>query len=229
MTLAASAGLADVIVHKNGQKLEGVITSENEKSVVIDVGGAKVPLDRSEILSIKKGKVAAPKPKAEASKAAAETAAPAEDAHVKLVFDARRWKVGMRKDRPEMGFSAYVPEGQTTEQWTEIVMVQFFPGQQDKANPDGFALSAQQTLLGQCPGTKFNVLSSTKDDIVYGWSRAACPAQPDQSEIVRVARAADGMVVLHYAVKNGNPPNELMEAWIGRIRSAQLLNPLKEK
>ena len=240
--LFQTTAYADVIVSKTGQSLEGVITRENGDEVALDVDGMELTLKRAEIRTIRRGP--APKKKqlpAKVLEAAVESGAalpagtapeaPAGNAPVDIsklerpviVFDQRDWKLDYQDVRNNQVIAEFVLPGQSVKDWTELVTAQLFVGL--RTEPRYFVKYVKEKTAKTCAGTKWQVVRETPYDITYEWSVKNCSNVPDQSEIARVVLGADGLHVLHYAIKMGEMPADNREKWIGCLEASQIVKP----
>lgn len=87
------------------------------------------------------------------------------------------YKVGYRVERGAMVMNEMVPDGQTVNNWTEMVTVQIFHGL--KTPPDKFRDTIQQRWIAACPGgSGAAVKSGTENGYpVLVW-RLDCPKNP---------------------------------------------------
>lgn len=237
---------ADVIEAKNGQRLEGLITRENDKEIAINVDGVELTMSRGEISKVEKKalpkkekRVAPPAEGGSASggKAVPETPAPAAEPAVPaadtsavggnefpiLVFDERTWKIGNQGQSEQGPMAEFVLENETVENWSELVTVQMYPGLQTKTMPADFAYMARKELLKICPSVDWRLVSVSQSEATYEWSVSGCAAQPDQMEIVRVVRGELGVHLIHYAVKKPAIADEQRLKWIERLGRAKLV------
>ena len=53
-------------------------------------------------------------------------------------FDHRHWQLGWSRNNGEAIFEEYVLEGETVENWSELITIQFYPGLEKQTNPDIF-------------------------------------------------------------------------------------------
>ena len=230
LTLAAPA-MADVITHKNGQVLEGTITSESDQEITIDVDGMSIPVQRSDIASLvrkpietKKAAVPANAPTAEAveAQAAAPPQKPVSLSDLEkplLVFDERKWKLGYQDAKQNQVIAEFVLENETVENWTELVTAQLFIGL--RSEPRYFAEYVKKKTKDTCPSTVWKTISEQPEDILYEWSVSGCKDIPDQSEIARTHLGRDGLHVIHYAIKLGEMPEDKRQVWTKNLETTQ--------
>lgn len=143
--------------------------------------------------------------------AAAESAKP--------VFDQRSWKLGWSQGKEGAVLEEYVLDGESVENWSELVTVQFFPGLQAKTNPDIFEASQRRNMALVCPAVQWESLHQAADERIWKWSITGCTGQVDQSEIARLKRTDEGFHVWHYAIKKAPIPPEQEKAWLENLRT----------
>jgi hypothetical protein len=141
-----------------------------------------------------------------------------------LTFDGRPWKVGFENAAEEGFIREFVLEGQTVENWSELVTVQLFL-MDNKVKPETFSNRAKQLIQKTCPNCVWNELSRTSTSMIYEWSVRACKGQPDQSELARVIIGRDGVYVLHYAVKKVPMPASNRKFWLDSLGKVKIDPP----
>jgi histidinol-phosphate aminotransferase len=232
--LLPAAAFADVILHKNGQAIEGVIVSETEAEVTIAVEGMDLPVPRADITSITRGKVQkkakkvvpakpAPAPAPQASAPARQGIDIARLEKPVLVFDDRKWKLDFQDARNSQVIAEFVLEGESVKDWSELVTAQLFIGL--RSDPRYFVDYVKKQTASRCANTEWRTLRESPQDILYEWNVKDCEGVPDQSEIARVYLGADGLHVLHYAVKLGEMPEENHAKWIQNLEAVQFVKP----
>ncbi len=228
--LFAFAAHADTIQNKNGHVLEGRIIEESDKAVVMDVPHVgEVTVYRDEIQSITRGKgeeavtETAPAPELVAP---AEAPKPQRDLssyeRPLIPFDDRKWKVGYQNAVNNMLITEFVLEGETVENWTELVTVQLFIGL-ETATPEAMVSTSKKILEETCKSPYWKELKKGENDILYEWSIKGCSSGPDQSELSRVIRGKDGMHVIHYAIKKVPMPKDKRARWIEALTKTEIV------
>lgn len=146
---------------------------------------------------------------------AAEKAAP--------VFDGRPWKLGWSQNERGVVIEEYVLDGETVENWSELVTIQFFPGLNKKTNPDVFEAMQKMNLSYICPTIKWESLYQSQDERIWKWSISGSPGQEDQSEIARLKRTDEGFHLWHYAVKKSPIPPEQEKLWLDKLKTIEVI------
>jgi hypothetical protein len=234
----SSLAYADVIENKTGQRLEGTITFENDKQITVEVEGMELTLPKSDVRSIRRGPVAvrtkprvAEPPATEAAQepaAAPATPVPATIDVTKLerpviVFDERQWKLGYQDARNSQVIAEFVLDGESVKDWNELVTAQLFIGL--RTEPRYYVQYVKEKTAQVCPGAKWQTLKETPVDVLYEWSVKDCTGTPDQSEIARAVLGADGLHVLHYAVKSGEMSAQSRQKWTQCLLASQIVKP----
>lgn len=134
------------------------------------------------------------------------------------VFDGRNWKLGWSQNQGSAVFEEYVLDGESVENWTELVTIQFMPGLNEKTNPDIFEAANRRDLSAVCPDIRWNSISQGEDRM-WEWSIQGCQGQPDQSEIARLVRTGEGYHMFHYAIKKSPMPADKREVWIENLKA----------
>ena len=139
------------------------------------------------------------------------------------VFDDRSWKLGWSQNKDGGVFEEYILDGETVENWSELVTIQFFPGLNKKINIDIFEASQKTELTSICPSIKWESISQSDDERIWKWTISGDPGQPDQSEIARLKRTEEGFHLWHYAIKRSPIPSEKEKVWLENLKSIKMI------
>ncbi len=138
-------------------------------------------------------------------------------------FDDRIWKVGYEVARENQIMVEFILENETIDHWTELVTTQFFKNLQQKTSLENYLASTKKSIQERCASLQWNVVRSTKSDVIYEWSVSGCAGVADQSEIARVIKGAEGIHVLHYAIRAPALPSKKRKEWLALLTQARLL------
>lgn len=138
------------------------------------------------------------------------------------LFDDRSWKLGWSQNQDAAIYEEYVVNGESVENWSELVTIQFFPGLQTQTHPEIFEANQQASLSSVCPEVKWESLSQSEDERIWKWSIKGCPGQPDQSEIARLKKTDGGFHLWHYAIKKSPMPSENETLWLEKLKAIQI-------
>lgn len=142
---------------------------------------------------------------------------------VNPVFDDRSWKLGWSQNKEGAAYEEYILNGETVENWSELVTVQFFPGLNKSTNPDIFEANQKMNLSFVCPSVKWESLYQSADERIWKWSITGCQGQPDQSEIARLKRTDEGFHIWHYAIKKSPIPSEKEKTWLDKLKAIEVI------
>lgn len=136
-----------------------------------------------------------------------------------LSTDQRDWKIILNNVNPEKKaiLQHYAPDGQTTDNWKELLTVQFYPGMQKNMDLDNFLKTIQSRLLTACPNLKWYVHSFSGQSASYEWSVDSCKGQPDQTEVARLYLGKEGLHIWHYSNKDAHLPEAKKQEWLDRL------------
>ena len=212
---------ADVIEHKNGQRIYGKIISETASVIVVEIDGAKLSLNKDEIRSIKKEEMSAP---SHPNEIVPQVKIPNEGLEKPLIpFDKRKWKVGYQASADKALIVEFVLENETVEHWTELVTAHLFlfdPAQHVTAKR---FLDTQERVIKQAyPVVQWNAIQSSENGALYEWSVKGYPGMEDQSEIARIIKGKDGIHNIRYTAKKVPLPPEQRKDWIDRLSKITL-------
>jgi len=131
------------------------------------------------------------------------------------------YKVGYRAERGTMVMNEMVPDGQTVNNWTEMVTVQIFHGL--KVAPEKFRDTLQQRWAAACPGgSGADVTSDTENGYpVLVWL-LDCPKNPEtqKPEITwfKAIAGNDSFYLVQKAFKF-KPSKEEIDRWMAYLKS----------
>lgn len=139
----------------------------------------------------------------------------------KIKTDGRRWNLVFHHDAGTKGVDQYVLYGETAQEWTEMVTVNYFVGLK------GDVLNrlidfTKKGLEGACKKVEWNPISQSDKRGLYEWAVTGCKDTPDQSEIAAAIQGKEGFYVFHYATKAVPMPEEKRESWKKILESAKL-------
>lgn len=145
-------------------------------------------------------------------------------------FDNRQWKLGWSgaqeakaKNQPyNQVYDEYVLEGETVQNWSELVTIQFFPITDPRVTLKVFEEANKTELLKVCPGANWKTLPSKENEVMWSWDITKCPKAADQSEIVRLVKTQDGIYVFHYAIKKSPMPEDAKKTWENNLNAFTL-------
>ena len=102
--------------------------------------------------------------------------------------DLAGWMVADTEMREFSEITNYVPAGETSEVWTELVSVQALDLDQPRLppTPEAHAATARERLEELCPDMQFELIKQTPVEVVYAWSIVDCSGQDDQHELGRI-------------------------------------------
>ncbi|WPY01277.1 hypothetical protein Trichorick_01186 [Candidatus Trichorickettsia mobilis] len=145
----------------------------------------------------------------------------------KPVFDDRKWMLAWSKFQNSSGtgkpvFDEYVISGETVDNWSELVTVQFFPGLNKDINLDVFEAQNKASLTAVCPNVDWQSLYQKPNERMWLFTSKDCSGQPDQSELAKVVKTDEGIHFFHYAIKKAPMPELTKETWKQNLISIQI-------
>lgn len=142
---------------------------------------------------------------------------------LEVPLDTRSWKVGYEEHKEGHWLRQYVLENESTENWSELVTVEYFPGLQGRLSAAEFVQGVRNLIFEQCALGDWEILREASREITYSWSVRLCPNFADQIEIARVIVTEEGIHVLHYTVKGRQMEADERKKWIGLLEKARVL------
>lgn len=143
--------------------------------------------------------------------------------HVELRLDPAEWTLARRSGAAGTTVAEYVAPGESVDRWTRFVSVQTFSTEEAPFPGVGWALAQCRSILVEsCPGATWTSLRESRDDAVYEWRIAGCPAEADQHEVGRVFRGRGTWARVTFSVK-GRMDLATREEWLRRLDEARLV------
>jgi hypothetical protein len=137
-------------------------------------------------------------------------------------FDDQKWKVGNQAADGSETIIEYVLEGETVENWTELVTVHRFIGLQKQMTLEQYVDSVRSELLKTCPALNWYVIGQGEEDLMYAWRIQNCAGQPDQYEITRITWDDEAVHVIRYTHLSGELDLNRFATWIYLLKNAVL-------
>lgn len=137
-------------------------------------------------------------------------------------IDASGWTVAYATDT--LGMSNIVeriPDGQTLDNWAEMITIQFFEG--ERRTPQDFVTGLESQMKQRCPSVEWSVIETDRTGVLYEWRLDRCSEQQDQHELSRLLRGNDGLHRIAYVEKVRRLSNDTRDTWIANLRSAYLV------
>ena len=140
-----------------------------------------------------------------------------------LCFDDRSWKLGWSQNKDGAVYEEYVLTGETAENWSELVTIQFFPGLNKNTTLDVFEGMQKTNLSSVCSLVKWESVYQSADERIWKWNIGGCPGQPDQSEIARLKKTDNGFHLWHYAIKKSPMSPEKEKTWLANLKAVEVI------
>ena len=137
-------------------------------------------------------------------------------------LDNRNWKIGHPAGQGGVNIVEYVLEGETVENWSELVTWQYFPEWQKEASLVDFYGDLRKLREQRSPTVTWKLISKSDNEIMYWWSIENDPRFEDQTEIARMLLGKDGIHVLHYTIKRPRLFDSDRDKWIRILRSVRI-------
>lgn len=141
---------------------------------------------------------------------------------IKLYFDEREWKLGADNAKTNI-FYEYVTDGQTVNDWKEMVTLQMFKGMQKKITTEKYIKGYISMLYNAC-GDKLvvSLIRNDPSDYMIEWKVNGHPKIDNQYEIDRVIVGKEALIVIHYAIKTARISPDNRAKWIQIVDKATL-------
>lgn len=132
------------------------------------------------------------------------------------------WRVGYHASDPSKGeILELIRPGQDINDWSEIVTIQRMGAAWGHPTPKDTLEYLKKTREDTCPGvTTWKTIDSDTSSVTYEWQSYPCKGWPNQHEIAKIVYRPKSRVIIHYAVKEYQMPDQVRSSWIERLASA---------
>ncbi|MBI5394376.1 MAG: hypothetical protein HZA91_03675 [Verrucomicrobia bacterium] len=139
-------------------------------------------------------------------------------------FDDRKWNPGFQGYRGSAAVTEYILEGESGNNWTELLTAQFLVGGQKRVLPEEFAKGMEARLRNIATGkVTWTVISSSPTEVMYEWSLVKDHMRPDEQSIARVIKSGAGLHLVHYATRKVPMSDAARQKWIGLLNAAKIV------
>lgn len=144
-----------------------------------------------------------------------------------VVFDDRKWELGWSANKvtnsnDESVFDEYIIKGESINNWSELVTIQFFSGLHKNVTLETFENEVKNSVRTSCPEAEWINYEQKKDERVAYFAIKNCQVQQDQSEIIRLINTDKGIHVFHYAIKKSPMPDSNKQIWMKNLKDIKV-------
>jgi hypothetical protein len=134
------------------------------------------------------------------------------------------WKIGNAAEDKDPSIVELIRPGEEIKNWSELLTIQSFSKSRSPQHTPGEFLEGLKALREKdCPGsTKWNVIETGGNSVMYEWWSQPCGAWPEQTEIARIIYGPFTVFLLRYTKKAKELPAEERETWIKQFAEAEL-------
>lgn len=137
------------------------------------------------------------------------------------------WKLGYSVEKPPFyTLAEFIRQGDDIDHWRELLTIQSFDAKSSGSASPEESLDAIKALREQrCPGaTRWNVIETRPDSILYEWQARSCQGWPEQHEIAKILLGKYNRFWIHYVAKNYQLPSETRSAWIKAFAESKIVS-----
>jgi len=144
---------------------------------------------------------------------------------LEIEFDDQEWYVNYEGEEEEGIFiREYLPEGETPEDWNEVITVHFMEGLQEQSLDDIVDQIEDEALQNGIDENdlEIDILEEENDELIYEYFREENDTMPGLHELARMMKADDGVYILQYANGDVKMDSEKEEEWMELIQKAKI-------
>lgn len=144
---------------------------------------------------------------------------------LEIEFDDQEWYVNYEGEEEEGIFiREYLPEGETPEDWNEVITVHFMEGLQEQSLDDFVDQIEDEALQNGIDENdlEIDILEEENDELIYEYFREENDTMPGLHELARMMKADDGVYILQYANGDVKMDSEKEEEWMELIQKAKI-------
>jgi len=133
----------------------------------------------------------------------------------KIHFDERTWSVVWGEQKTNISSIEYLPLGQNVNHWHEMIASQFIPGLKNTSARD-FASNFLNSLkrTGVIASSK---ILKIKGNTVFLEFQVQQPQNLQQDELQKIVKTAEGIYLLHYAIKKSDMGPDNRAKWLANL------------
>jgi hypothetical protein len=134
------------------------------------------------------------------------------------------WKLGYSASVREGTILELVKDGDTVEDWKELITVQNLVKPKGIRNLDEFFSGIKAGREKDCPGvTTWHVIDQSEGAMTYEWSTSSpCLGQPVQTELAKILWSKKDFWMFHYARKVNELSKDDEELWLRWLSELRL-------
>ncbi|WP_421999718.1 hypothetical protein [Reyranella sp.] len=141
------------------------------------------------------------------------------------------FKMAFRGSRDDVGIFEWVPNGETLEDWTEMMTVQVFKDRPD-LDPKDFLAKIQTRWQAECNGSASAPVTAER---INGYTAATmllrCPLLPSTGKpemtMFRAIKGKDALYLVQRAVRAADTPEQVarLEAYFAKVSACDVRSP----
>lgn len=135
-----------------------------------------------------------------------------------------QWKIGYEAAAGGAAIVEFVSNGETVEDWSQLLTVQYFSNQalgNTPISPQDFAEEIRLISEQKFENIEWNVIKKSPNDIVYEWILPkGFEENPPQDEIVKILKTSSGLFRIAYTKKVASLTPEERTRWTEFITQA---------
>ncbi|GAA0588598.1 hypothetical protein GCM10009001_00590 [Virgibacillus siamensis] len=145
-----------------------------------------------------------------------------------------RWEVGYSKLGKERLIFEFVHNGETVQNWIELITVQYFSYKTTLfSSSKKYAEALMQYLNKQVKNgngnMKVNYLQASKQETFFEFMVTDAKGWNDQHELERLFLGEDGIWILHYVIKDEFPMNEKRrKKWFEILKNVEVQSDFRK-
>ncbi len=139
---------------------------------------------------------------------------------VALQFDGREWQsAGVERYNNGISAQEYLLKGETIDNWSEHVRVEYNPGAQRVLSPATFEKTLKEGLEKNCSDVEWESLPQGDFERIWVWSRKGCGGLPDNAGVGRLVATQEALHIFQYATHTVPMPADKRSEWIQRLKA----------
>jgi hypothetical protein len=131
----------------------------------------------------------------------------------KVAFDERPWVVVFDDTQGKDRITQYVPQGSTSENWTEMITERSFPGLQATATPEQEMAAARKLAEEQCSKVDWAVVGQEPGSVRYVATFGGCEETRPPNEVGRFIMSDLAIYQVTYRSKKAELSGAEKKSW----------------
>lgn len=133
-----------------------------------------------------------------------------------IIFDSRPWQAVWKKTTADSTMIEYIPMGDDINNWSELITSQSYSNIPNNVTPKKFADNVIRQLKETGLNPIITFIKESPNQIIFEF-QIKNPKNMAQNELQMITKTANGIYILHYAIKKSDMGKINREKWLSNF------------